>query len=95
MTGSGLEAITDDREWSGGPSGCPGVVGSLSRVSGCGRETLPDVREWSEGPLKCPGGLEDVREWSEALPFVREWSGDTSKCPGCPPGYLGVVGRPS
>ena len=70
-----LEALSDVRELLrgppkslGGPPGCPGVVGSLSRVSGCGRETLPDVREWSEGPLECPGGLEDVREWSEGPP---------------------------
>ena len=32
--------------------------------------------------------LRNVREWSVALQNVREWSGD-------PPGYLGVVGRPS
>ena len=35
------------------------------------------------------------RSGREALPFVWEWLGDTSECPGCPPGYLGVVGRPS
>ena len=35
------------------------------------------------------------RSGREALPNVRKWLGDTSECPGCPPGYPGVVGRPS
>ena len=43
MFGSGREAFSDDREWSGvspgnsgGPPGCPGVVGTPSRLSGSG-----------------------------------------------------------
>ena len=50
------------REWSGGPPGCPGVVGRPSRMFGGGqealsdvREALPDVREWSGSSPKCPG----------------------------------------
>ena len=30
MSGSGQEALLDVREWSGGPSRCPGVVGRPS-----------------------------------------------------------------
>ena len=40
-------ALMDIQEWSKGPPGCPGVVGSLSRMSKSGRETFPDVWEWS------------------------------------------------
>ena len=47
MTGSGREALPDVRKWLGGPAECPGVVGSLSRMSESGRETLPNVRECS------------------------------------------------
>ena len=67
MSGSGREALADVREWleslpdvrgsSGLPPGCPGVVGSPSRVVGrptqmFGRdqESLSDVRERSGGP---------------------------------------------
>ena len=35
----------DVREWSGGHTGCPGVVGTPSQMSGSVREALPDVRE--------------------------------------------------
>ena len=49
MSGSGLEALPDVREWSGCPPECPGVVRRPSRMSVCGCETLPDVREWSGG----------------------------------------------
>ena len=55
MSGSGREALPDVREWSGGPLGCPVVVGGPSRMSGmvgrpfrmsgCCREYLQDVRE--------------------------------------------------
>ena len=31
----------------------------------------------------------------EALSVVWEWSGDPFECPGCPPGYPGVVERPT
>ena len=47
MSGSGWEALTDDREFLGNPPGCPGVVGrpvgcpgvvrSFSRMSKSGR----------------------------------------------------------
>ena len=47
MSGSGREALTDDREWSGGPLGCPVLVGRASRMSGSFCEALPDVRESS------------------------------------------------
>ena len=55
MSGSGREALTDVREWSGGPNRCPGVVRRPFRMSGSGREALQDVREWSGGPHGCPG----------------------------------------
>ena len=65
MSSSGREAFQDVREWSGGPPGCPEVVGRLSRmsrsgrkpswISGSGREAIPDVREWSGGLPGCPG----------------------------------------
>ena len=45
MSGSGRESLPDVLEWSGGPPGCPGVVGKTSRMSGSGREILLDVRE--------------------------------------------------
>ena len=47
MSGSGQEALTDVREWSGGPFGCLGgppgglgVVGRLSRMSESDWEAL-------------------------------------------------------
>ena len=56
ISGSGREALPDDREWSVFPS----------RMSGSGRETLtdvpersvdlPDVRQWWES-------LTDIQEW--------------------------------
>ena len=54
MSGSGPEALPDDREWSGVPTGCPGVVGRTFRMSGSGREVISDVQEWSGGPPGCP-----------------------------------------
>ena len=45
MSWSGREAFTDIRECSGGPPGCPGVVGRPSRMSGNGLEAVLDVRE--------------------------------------------------
>ena len=41
--------------WSGGPLGCPGVVGRQSWMFRSGREALPDVREWLAGYPGCPG----------------------------------------
>ena len=64
-------------------------------MSGSGRETLPNVREWWKALLdvrQLSRGPPDVRE---ALPIVREWSRDPTECPEVPPGYPGVVGRPS
>ena len=49
------EALPDEWEWSGGPPGCPGVVGRPSRMSGSGREALPDDPKWSGDPPECPG----------------------------------------
>ena len=34
MSGRGWEVLTDVWEWSGGPLGCPRVVGRLSHISG-------------------------------------------------------------
>ena len=88
MSGSGREALPDVqealsnvRECSKGPLGCPRVVGRLSRKFGRGWEAHTDVREW----MGDPG---NVREWWEALPNVREWSVVPPKC-------LAVVRRPS
>ena len=46
MSGSGIKALTYVQKWSGGPPGCPGVVGRPFRMSGSGREVLQDIREW-------------------------------------------------
>ena len=55
MSGSGREALTnvrelsgghlDDREWSVGPLGCPGVNRKHSQMTESGWESIPDVRE--------------------------------------------------
>ena len=50
MSGSDQEALPHVRERSGGPPGCPGVVGRPSKVSGSSREALPHVPEMSSGP---------------------------------------------
>ena len=47
MSGSYREALPDVREWSGGPPGCPALIGLPYRMSGNCQEALPDVREWS------------------------------------------------
>ena len=52
---SGPESIPNVREWLGGPSGSPRVVGKPTRITRCGRETLPDIRELSGGPPIIPG----------------------------------------
>ena len=49
------EALPDVREWSGHPTGCPGVVGKPSRMFGSGQEALPVVREWTGDPSECLG----------------------------------------
>ena len=38
MSGSGREALSDVREWLGGPTKCPGVVGRRSRMIGSGKK---------------------------------------------------------
>ena len=43
MTGSGQEVHQDVREWSGGPFGCPGVVGKPFRMSRSGLEALSET----------------------------------------------------
>ena len=54
MSRSGWEALPGVREWlevspvsSGGPAGCPEVVGRPSGMSESGLEAVQDVREWS------------------------------------------------
>ena len=69
MSGSGRQALLDDREWSGDPPGCPKVVGRPSWMTGSGLETLPDVQEAHPDVL-------------EVLPDVREGSGGPPGYPG-------------
>ena len=45
MSGSGRKDLLDVREWSGGPPGCPGVVGRPFRMSRSGPDTLQDVQK--------------------------------------------------
>ena len=45
MSGSGREAHPHVRDLTGGPPGCPGVIGRSSRMSGSGRDALPNVRQ--------------------------------------------------
>ena len=60
MSGSGQEALPDDRVWPGHPPGYMGVVRRLSLICSSGQESLPDVQEcsggWevSENPPGCP-----------------------------------------
>ena len=80
MSGSGVEALPNVREWSGGPPECPQLVVRPSLMSesgkealmesGCGQEAFPDVWEWS-------GALSNVRDRSRG-----------------PPGCPGVVRKP-
>ena len=72
--GKWWEALTDIREWSGGPPrcseapfGCLGVVGRPSRMFGSGREAHPDVREWSGDPPGCPGVMGGAYEYPGVL----------------------------
>ena len=55
------ESLLDIRKWSGGPPGCPRVVGRPTRMSGSGRKTL-----WMSGSGR--EALQDVREWSGSPP---------------------------
>ena len=81
MSGSGLEALMDVREWSGGPHGCPGVVGRPSQMSGNSRESLQEV--WEALQMSLSGGslFRTSGYCWEALPVVRELSGDPPRCP--------------
>ena len=84
MSGSGQMALPDVREWSDGPTGCPGVVGRPSQMYGSVwkaipdvREALSDVREWLKGSLGYSGVVGRPSRMStsgrEALPDIREW----------------------
>ena len=104
MSTSGREAFPDVREWSnvreglsttpghsGGPPGCPGVVGRSDRLSRSGRETLPDVPDCSVDPPGCSG----VVGWPYRMSMSgREFLPDVEVVGG-PYGYPGVVGDPS
>ena len=74
MYDSGREALEDLREWSGGPSECPGVVGMPSRMSKSGGDDFTDVQEWtgvtpgSPGVVGRPSGI--YGSGREALPVV-------------------------
>ena len=81
ISGSGREVLKDIREWSGGPTGYPEVVGMPSRISRSGRDTLPNVPEWWEalldvrqlsgGPRMSGNGQETLLDVREPLPDVR------------------------
>ena len=80
MNGSGQGRPLYVCEWSGGPPGCPRVVGRPSRM------LLVFGR-----PSRIPGvvgRLPDAGSVRETLLDVREWSEG-------PPSSQGVVGRPS
>ena len=94
MSGSIWESLPFVREWSGGHSGCPEVLGRPSRMSGSGRETIPDLRKLSGVPLKVFKSLPDVWGWRQALLDVRQFSGRRPGCLEGPPGGPGVVRRP-
>ena len=70
------EAITNIREWSGGPTRYPVVVGGA----------LPDVRQMLGGPPRYLGVVSIPCRISGcgrlALPDVREWCGCPPECPG-------------
>ena len=95
MSGSFWESLSFVREWSGGHSGCPEVLGRPSRMSGSGRETIPDFRKLSGVSLEVFKFLPDVWGWRQALLDVRQFMGDRPGCLGGPPGCPGVVGRPA
>ena len=82
MSRSGLESLSDVREWSGGPPGCPGVVGRPFRMVG-------------RPARMSTSGREAILNGRVDLPDVQEWSGGHSEWSGGPPGCPGVVGRPS
>ena len=79
MSEGNRESLLDVQVWSGRTPGCPGVVGTPSRMSECGRQALPDDRV-----VERPSRMSDSDQ--EVLSDVREWLGHH---PGCP----NVVGR--
>ena len=94
ISGSGWEALSDDREWLGGPPGCSGVVGRPSPMSRSGQESLQEVREALRMSGSCRETFLIVQEWWESLLDVRELSGSPTGSLGVSPGCSGVVGRP-
>ena len=50
----GRQALSESREWSGGPPGGPGVVGRPSRSDGSDWVVHPEEREWSGAPPGWP-----------------------------------------
>ena len=83
MSGSGREALPDDREWSEAHPNW--MFGRPSLVFG--RPSLISGKVWWPTRMSC-SGLEALLDVREALPDIWEWSGGP---PGCP----GVVERPS
>ena len=79
MSGSGLEALPNVREWSGGPPACPGVVERPSRMCGSGPDTLTMSRKTSRMTRRTS---RMSRSGREDLADVREWSGGPPGCPG-------------
>ena len=91
MCGSGREALSNIREWSGDPPGYMGVVGGPSCISRVvGRPSR--LSEWSKGSPGCPvefgklsrmpgSGWKALPDAHEALPDVQEWWGGPPKCP--------------
>ena len=76
MSRSGREALPNVREWSGGPPGCPGLVGRPNWMSVSGLEANAEVWEWSGGHPGCPAVIWKPSQMSgsdrESLPDGRE-----------------------
>ena len=81
MSGSGLDALPDVREWSRVYPECPGVVGRPSQLSVSGGRPFRSSAVAGSVSQMCGSGR-------EALPDVRDW-------PGCPPRCPEVVETPS
>ena len=84
MSGSGREALTNVRDMSGVPPGCPGVVGRPYPMSAIGQEALNNVQNWCEALPDIWAWLEalpDVRDRLGAIPDVRVWTGSPTRCP--------------
>ena len=83
MSESSQLALSDVREWSGGPPGCSGVVGRPYRMSrspywmaGSDLLALLGVLEWSRAPSGCPAVVRRLSRLSgsslETLPDVQK-----------------------